>query len=86
MTTQEREQVVEVLRCAADLLIVPRPRGQSFLPIDQAIELLYGREEHSLGRFHPLFDPACDAVFGLGPCSVEQLLESAQRVEEGSWP
>lgn len=83
MTPEEREQVVELLRCAA-WIHETRP---SFMPIDDAATEMFG-EEHTLVQTHPTFELACDAIeaIDVGPCSVAQLLEVAQRVEEGSWP
>jgi hypothetical protein len=78
MTNDERDQVVELLRCAADL----HETGGTFFPIDDAATATFG-ETHDL---HPIANLACDAVqaAGLGPCSVEQLLEAAQLVEDGT--
>ena len=85
LTNEEREQVVELLRCAAELSMT---RACVF-PIDEAATALFGVEEHEHGmrRVHPAFDLACHAVICFDrPCSTWQLLEVAQRVEEGSWP
>ena len=82
VTRAMRDAVVELLRCAADVILTRRP---VVFPIDDATTLLYGRgvRHRAPGS---AFDLACGAVIGLGPVSIAQLLEAAQRVEEGSWP
>jgi hypothetical protein len=80
LTQEERDQVVELLRCAADLLETGR---HCAMPIATAAEDLDWTTDEEDDRTY-VFDMACNAVFG--PCSVEQLLEAAQRVEEHSWP
>jgi hypothetical protein len=82
LTEEERAQVVKLLRCAADLLVSQRP---IFMPIATAAEDLDWTTDEADDRTY-VFDLACEAVGDLGPYSVDQLLEAAQRVEEGSWP
>ena len=77
MTPDEREQVVELLRCAADL--GNRNEG---LVLSAAVRLgkrLDGPEVEIARR-------TWNAVFVPGMDDEEAILEAAARVEEGSWP
>lgn len=76
MTAEEREQVVELLRCAADVD-----------SIGDAHDHIYGR-----GGAGTYYDVWSHAVFlrksakRPGMDYRTACLEAAQRVEEGSWP
>ena len=75
MTKRERAQVVELLRCAADL-------AASEQYIDDAFDL-YSGAAYGLAVsawVHVICEGERGAGFG---CA---LLEAAARVEEGSWP
>lgn len=75
MTRREREQVVELLRCAADLYYTERDEHQ---PTRTA-----AREDEELRTL------AWEAIYATTvpePSFHLKLLEAAARVEEGSWP
>lgn len=75
LTKQQRAQVVELLRCAADLLL----NKHSMFPRLDAIDALGTHREINAASF--------DAIQATGlPRNEYALLEAAQRVEEGSWP
>jgi len=72
VTRKQRAQVVELLRCAADL--------SGGIPIYQAAR--------ALGISHTKTHHLAVLISGLVPaCGYQhRLLEAAQRVEEGSYP
>jgi hypothetical protein len=78
MTKKQRAQVVELLRCAADIRITG-----TMIPRARAAYLL-GTPE----RTQRLAEDAWTAVLNDVGMSLYQyeLLEAAARVEEGSWP
>ena len=83
MTKRQREQVVELLRCAADNAITRRVEvalGDAALDLDRLS--IGGR--HWTEFLGALYDTKAGVVCGSGYEFC--LLELAQRVEEGSWP
>lgn len=79
MTKKEREQVVELLRCAADMADI------AMIPITRASGAL-GHDDNSDVWW--LARNARIAVDGesLWPEQRTSLLEAALRVEQGEWP
>jgi hypothetical protein len=98
MTPEEREQAVELLRCAADA--DPHGEGMNGVlgPVVASCHL-WLRDERTFDPIGPVVDLATkawyDACADLGikwPHRVaadayrRELLEAAQRIEEGTWP
>lgn len=87
MTRREREQVVELLRCAAD---DNAERGGLNGMFDSASDLGVGSRLHT-EAWNALMDvqPVAEEPRALRPVDERyrrELLEAAARVEEGSWP
>ena len=78
LSPSHRARVVELLRCAADLS-QRRP-----FPFNTAAEWT----DNDKGQVYWIASDALDAFAKPGTrwCSVENALEAARRVEEGSWP
>jgi hypothetical protein len=96
MTKKQRAQVVELLRCAADLAAngdrasalgtAAFHLGVITLPF---LESHFGRDCHWVMMLRgrgPVWDSADRKWQICGPGYEFCLLEAAQRVEEGSWP
>lgn len=96
MTKKQRAQVVELLRCAADLAVMgdrESPLGTAARELDSAImpflrlrdghwsELLRG---NGPVQDYPQRTPDTRLICGTGYEFC--LLEAAQRVEDGEWP
>ena len=88
LTDEEREQVVELLRCAADNC------RRSALPFSSAVSTIVPTsriEERAYRALRSVYNEALadgtHRIPGTDQVSVfTTLLEAAQRVEEGSWP
>ena len=84
MTKRQRAQVVELLRCAADL----ENTGRCQAPIAEACHW-FGYEPFAF-PFGPAVDARADVQWSLPvqrhDDKVAILLEAAQRVEDGDWP
>jgi hypothetical protein len=81
MTNEEREQVVELLRCAAD----SKCRGwkQASQPRKETAAALGSPDRVSSLAFYALED----VDGGIASADYQRdMLEAAQRVEEGTWP
>jgi hypothetical protein len=75
LSRSQRAQVVELLRCAADVLL---SSGYPFPKLEAA---------HRLNSNRAVCRVANDACAALaGPRTDVMLLEAAARVEEGTWP
>ena len=80
MTKKQRAQVVELLKLAADIHGHPRV----VMPIFDAAAALGHSTDFDLDQ---VAHWACDAIQRTRmPCSKEQLLLAAARVEAGDWP
>lgn len=77
MTDEKREQVVELLRVAADL--GEQNRGLLLTAANVLGHDLEGSMVDTARR-------AWNAVWRTGMSDEDALLEAAQRVEEGTWP
>ena len=100
MTKRERAQVVELLRCAADLAIqgdrssalgtAASELDRCFMPFLRRCGLRAGHWSELLRGVGPVADceqwPADDVRLICGTGYEFCLLEAAMRVEEGSWP
>jgi hypothetical protein len=87
VTKRERAQVVELLRCCADVCNIEP--GHGLYSVAQMMDL--PRWDDPLGRSPFVWDMACKArnhVFVNGAWSGywHECLEAAARVEEGSYP
>jgi hypothetical protein len=81
MTADEREQVVELLRCAADLSVTGRARWPQFTAAEAlcgAMSTIAEYAEHAIS--------AVKRISSFDAPTTQHLLEAAARVEEGTWP
>ena len=77
LTKKQRAEVVELLRCAADLW----ESGRAWAPIIVSIEWHdFAPTTNGLALL------AADCAWQYPPDTLATLLEAAQRVDEGSWP
>lgn len=87
MTKKEREQVVELLRCAADEDPNGGPTG--IMDTEDSFDFSTGAVAFDAYRSLVIatgFIAPSSAVTGDGETFRWHLLEAAQCVEEGSWP
>lgn len=92
MTNEEREQVAELLRCAADISETgrfgfnPLTRAESMCGYLDADEMELDETIWMLAEDAARKVASENGVVAAHDLGVALYLEAAQRVEEGSWP
>ena len=93
MTKSQRDQIVEILRCAADLSSAPRPDSTS--PYYEALAAIGSGTHYEPSSHYLAWSARCELMREMKGSILEDftneeyrdaLLEAAARVEEKSWP